>query len=220
MFFPNRIRSIRPGDRVLEVGPGGSPHPRADVLLDRYFDDQEAFEQRGRTAPPGLRDRMVYYQGGDFPFDDNEFDYVICSHVIEHVDDVEAFCSEMFRVASSGYLEFPTVYYEYLYNFRVHTQLVMFVSGELRYLPKNESGLEQFASLQAFFHRSLELGYSDLVEELQTVMFHGFEWAGHFPVRRVTDIRELAGELDALDQRSKLMRIAMRALRFIERYLG
>ena len=48
MFFPERIRSIRNTDRVLEIGPGGSPHPRSDILLEKKFENlKEAEAQRG-----------------------------------------------------------------------------------------------------------------------------------------------------------------------------
>ncbi len=216
MFFPERIRQIGKTDRVLEIGPGGSPHPRSDVLLERRFTEDEASRQRGGTPGLATSKTLVHYDGGRFPFDSNAFDYVICSHVIEHVDDVEAFCAEMFRVARRGYLEYPTVYYEYLYNFPVHSQLVNFAAGELRYLPKSETGLQQFQPVHDLFHRSLELGYSDLVEHLKDAMFQGFEWSAPFEVRRATGIGELAtqdpGALGSLPALSRHLRRVLHKL--------
>ena len=105
---------------MLEIGPGGSPHPRSDVLLERRFESEpEAEAQRGYTPKLRTTKPVVYYDGGRFPFADDEFNYVICSHVLEHAQDVDFFTSELFRVASRGYIEYPTVYYEYLYNFSV-----------------------------------------------------------------------------------------------------
>lgn len=43
------------------------------------------------------------------PFKDKEFDFVIASHVIEHVKDVKTFLSELERVSSKGYIELPTI---------------------------------------------------------------------------------------------------------------
>ena len=43
------------------------------------------------------------------PFKDKEFDFVISSHVIEHVQDVALFIKELERVSSKGYIELPTV---------------------------------------------------------------------------------------------------------------
>jgi hypothetical protein len=39
MFFLERIQSIGPNDTVVEINPGGASHHRADVLLEKRFDD-------------------------------------------------------------------------------------------------------------------------------------------------------------------------------------
>ena len=43
------------------------------------------------------------------PFKDNEFDFVIASHVLEHVKDVKLFIKELERVSEAGYIELPTI---------------------------------------------------------------------------------------------------------------
>tara|TARA_Y100000590_G_scaffold415393_1_gene513131 strand:- start:1233 stop:1877 length:645 start_codon:yes stop_codon:yes gene_type:complete len=42
------------------------------------------------------------------PFKDKEFDYVILSHVLEHVPNLLEFVSEVERISKSGYIELPT----------------------------------------------------------------------------------------------------------------
>jgi hypothetical protein len=42
------------------------------------------------------------------PFKDKEFDYVICAHVMEHVNDPISFKKEIERIGKSGYIELPT----------------------------------------------------------------------------------------------------------------
>ena len=189
MFFPDRIH-IRPGDRVLEVGPGGTPHPRADILLERRFADDEAAAQRGHTPPLDTVRQVVLYDGGRFPFDDRAFDYVICSHVLEHVEDVPAFAAELGRVAPRGYLEFPTVFYEYLYNFRVHRNLLHFAGGELLWMRKDRLPFSAFLPVQTFFYNALCHGYDDIVVALKEQMFAGFEWSEKIVTRETA---ELAG---------------------------
>jgi SAM-dependent methyltransferase len=44
----------------------------------------------------------------DLPFKDKEFDYVICSHVLEHVPDPFKLKAEIERVGKAGYIELPT----------------------------------------------------------------------------------------------------------------
>ena len=40
--------------------------------------------------------------------DDKEFDYVVLSHVLEHVQNIKEFTSEVERIAKAGYIELPT----------------------------------------------------------------------------------------------------------------
>ena len=42
------------------------------------------------------------------PFKDKEFDFVIASHVAEHVEDISYFLNELSRVGKKGYIEVPT----------------------------------------------------------------------------------------------------------------
>ena len=42
------------------------------------------------------------------PFKDKEFDYVILSHVLEHVPNLIEFVQEVERVSKAGYIELPT----------------------------------------------------------------------------------------------------------------
>ena len=45
----------------------------------------------------------------NLPFKDKEFDFVIASHVLEHVDNIEKFISELERISNKGYIELPTI---------------------------------------------------------------------------------------------------------------
>jgi SAM-dependent methyltransferase len=192
MFFPERIRNIGPTDKVLEIGPGGTPYPRSDVLLEKKFINLNEAEGQ-RDAPP-LNDtsKVVYYEGGAFPFQDKQFDYVICSHVLEHVEDVDYFLSEITRVGSKGYLEFPTIYYDYLYNFPEHTTFVFHKNDIIYWMPKSESGLEKFVNVQKLFYESLKSGHIGLVESLKCTMFQGFEWFENIKTEKANFINDLA----------------------------
>lgn len=192
MFFPERIISIATGDRVLEIGPGGSPHPRADVLLEKMFDTPgEAEEQRGHT--PGLQTdkEVVFYEGGKFPFGDKEFDYVICSHVLEHVVNINDFLGEVVRVGKKGYLEYPSIYYDYIYNFKVHENLIHLRDDTIYWMKKNDTRLYDFFEVQKFFYESLVAGHDDLIIALKPYFFEGFEWFKEIKSIKVNDINFL-----------------------------
>lgn len=192
MFFPEKILKISPSDKVLEVGPGGTPHPRSDVFLEKKYSSETIWElQRGFAQKLNTDKQTVYYDGGVFPFEDNAFDYVICSHVIEHVENVEFFLSELFRVARKGYIEYPTIYYEYLYNFEVHLNFIKFKDDTLLYMKKDDTRFRDFAPVQKLFYKSLEMGDSKIVDNLKKFMFEGFEWEGMFKVKHVNTINDL-----------------------------
>tara|TARA_X000000368_G_scaffold363701_1_gene309012 strand:+ start:359 stop:1012 length:654 start_codon:yes stop_codon:yes gene_type:complete len=46
------------------------------------------------------------------PFKDKEFDYVVLSHVMEHVPNLLEFKDELVRISKSGYIELPTKLYD------------------------------------------------------------------------------------------------------------
>lgn len=197
MFFPELITAIRQTDRVLEIGPGASPHPRSNSFLELSFDsDQAKVAQRGGgLGEADFGARPVYsYGGGKFPFADNQFDYIICSHVVEHVENPSSFLSEVFRVAGGrGYLEYPLITYEYLYNFDVHLHFVKFdsMSRLLRYLPKKDTSFSEFAKVNSFFFRMLELGWDDLCATNKEAFFEGFEFLQPFPTEKTNDLGKL-----------------------------
>jgi SAM-dependent methyltransferase len=192
MFFPEKIKSISPSDRVLEIGPGGTPYFRSHVFLERQYDNEAEWKvQRGGTDKLETSKPIIFYEGIEFPFRDKEFDYVICSHVIEHVEDIEGFLSEVFRIASRGYIEYPTIYYEYLYNFPAHLNFIKQRGNDLVYLTKSKTNFHDFKPVQAFFLESLDKGHKKLVDDLKEYMFEGFEWKCPFAVREAGSISDL-----------------------------
>ena len=92
---------------VLEVGSGGNPYPRANVLLDAYQ------ESRERHWDALVHDRPTILSFGEnLPFKDKVFDYVIAAHVLEHTPNPEKFLSELQRVGKAGYIETPDAFME------------------------------------------------------------------------------------------------------------
>jgi SAM-dependent methyltransferase len=111
---------------VLDVGSGGNPYPRANVLLDAYEDTIERFHA------PLVKDRpMVFGLMERLPFKDKAFDFIIASHVLEHTPDPAAFLGEMMRVGKAGYIETPDAFFERINPFRFHRLEVGDVEGSL-----------------------------------------------------------------------------------------
>ncbi len=100
---------VNSNDLVLEVGSGGNPYYRANVLLDAFFETQE------RHWEPLIADRpIVLGYGENLPFKDKSFDFIIASHVLEHSAQPEKFLAELMRVGKAGYIEVPDAFMERL----------------------------------------------------------------------------------------------------------
>ena len=83
---------------VLDVGCGYTANKYANVVCDTQ--DLKSFYKDKK---------FVQLNQKKLPFKDKEFDFVIASHVLEHVPDPIFFLSEIQRVSSKGgYIEVPT----------------------------------------------------------------------------------------------------------------
>jgi hypothetical protein len=134
MLMFNRIRwalrkavlHVKPTDLVLDVGAGGNPYPRADVLMDRLSGSEH------RCGKLMLIDRLaVFGNASKMPFKDKAFDFVVASHILEHMADPELFLKELQRVGKAGYIETPNVIFERLYPYNIHCLEIIEINGIL-----------------------------------------------------------------------------------------
>lgn len=152
---------------VLDVGSGGKPFPRADILLDRV---SGAEHRQGNAL---VVDRpIVLGDACKMPFKDKSFDFVIASHILEHIPTPEIFLCELMRVGKAGYIETPNAVYERINPFSIHCLEVHNVGNklvihkkdsavvdqyfdELSLLKKDTAWQEQMRSNPALFHTRL-----------------------------------------------------------------
>ena len=114
-----RLHEPRPphAGLVLEVGSGQSPHPRADVLVDKYVADN--FERPHEIGIDFARP-FVVADGQQLPFADGSFSYSIALHVLEHATDPLRFAAELSRVASAGFVQVPSSVAELTFGWPYH----------------------------------------------------------------------------------------------------
>ena len=73
--------------KILDVGCGQNKFPGAIGI-----------DANPRTQADFIHDLGVF----PYPFNDDEFDEIICRHVIEHVPDVLGFVNELYRITKAG----------------------------------------------------------------------------------------------------------------------
>ena len=87
--------------KILDLGCSNNNYwPEANHFSD-IWDFEEFFKEKKLNFTKIQPDQKL-------PFKDKEFDYVICAHVIENVNDPVMFKSEIERIGKAGYIELPT----------------------------------------------------------------------------------------------------------------
>tara|TARA_B100001996_G_scaffold293159_1_gene233319 strand:+ start:35 stop:649 length:615 start_codon:yes stop_codon:yes gene_type:complete len=93
----NKTIKENPKWKILDIGCGYRAHPDASVIAD-VQDLSNHYKEK----------KFIKINEKKLPFKDKEFDFVIASHVIEHVEDFEFFIKELERISSKGYIELPS----------------------------------------------------------------------------------------------------------------
>ena len=83
--------------KVLDIGCGYTANKFATTIAD-VLDLQDFYKDKN----------FVKIENKKLPFEDNTFDFVIASHVIEHIEDITFFLKEIQRISNKGYIELPT----------------------------------------------------------------------------------------------------------------
>ena len=95
--FVNNLLKNNSTWNILDIGCGYRANKYAKTIAD-VQDLSHIYKEK----------KFIKIDEKKLPFKDKEFDFVIASHVIEHVEDFKFFISELERISSKGYIELPT----------------------------------------------------------------------------------------------------------------
>ena len=197
-FYRRRLQiPVGPADLVLDVGSGDKPHWRADVLLD-WFPTEADGAQRSGSAAAKISRPLFAGDAAHMPFADRAFDYVICSHLLEHVVDPAGVIAELMRVAKAGYIEVPEASSAKIVDFPTHLWFCRLIDGVLDFEPKTAPDFDP--EIASYLERS------GLEHDIERVLNSHFDervialrWDGEIPhsVRGPVDPAMLASAANA-----------------------
>jgi hypothetical protein len=176
------LAGLNPTDLVLDVGGWAKPFARADWVLDI-----QPFETRGlyggelsETERFGAETwvRRDICDREPWPFDDRQFDFVVCSQTLEDLRDPVWVCSELRRVAKAGYIEVPSRIEEQTYGvhgpwvgWSHHHWLIDTRPDSIEFVFKNRA-------LEAWPDAQFPAGYCDSLPPERRIQ--AFWWDGEF----------------------------------------
>ncbi|MEM4298087.1 MAG: class I SAM-dependent methyltransferase [Nitrososphaerota archaeon] len=174
--------NIKQNERVLDIGSGGYPFPYATVLVERFLEPS-----RHRHEPLVTNDKpLILADIHNLPFRDKCFDFVYCSHVLEHVDNPLQACAEIMRVGRRGFIETPTMGKDALFAWArdMHKWHVVAIGSNLCFFEYSQRQLEGIRSsawqeiiVSKWYHPLQEAFYNN--QDIFNVMF---SWVERFAV--------------------------------------
>jgi hypothetical protein len=195
-----RLIAELPADAVVvDVGGGASPFPRADYVIDAL-----AFEAAGAGSDGSIHKQLGIYPRysperwiqadvcgrARWPVADKQFDYVVCSHLLEDIRDPIWVCSELARIGKAGYIEAPSrteeqslgVEHPRYAGYYHHRWLISRDEGQLsfRHKPHNLHAIRDAIVTSLAPGRRINPKYSVV----------SYEWSGTIQAREVLEFSE------------------------------
>jgi SAM-dependent methyltransferase len=161
---------------VLEVGGGNHPDERAHVVVDKYVNDNT---HRSGDLKVLKNQKFLEADGENLPFGDHEFDYVICRHVLEHVEDPIKFVKEQARVAKMGYMETPSLIGEYIAPKESHKWIVQDIDNKLVLYDKEVikfHAWQDFGQVFLYYLPKTSIGFKILERTHAGILTVNYEW--------------------------------------------
>lgn len=137
------------GESVLDVGCGRGY--LACQLVEQLGKIVTAIDMYiPETCLSSQNPRFIEGDIEKLPFDDNSFDTVLCTHTLEHTQNLEKAISELRRVARKRVIVVVPRQREYIYTFDLHIHFFPYISS-LKKLMQREDALYQVLGNDLFY---------------------------------------------------------------------
>lgn len=141
-FEAAEIKDIPADWKCLDVGSGRFTWPRANAVCDSNPDMRQHARPGQEFSEASVTERL--------PYDNKQFDFATCFHVLEHVNDPAAAARELTRVAKAGLVECPHP---------VKEGLMLFLESDHRWfvLPASKpGGALRFFKIDKTWHEAMQ----------------------------------------------------------------
>lgn len=182
--YKKMLAMFKEDDKILDIGGWEKPFNRATHVLDIL---PYRTRKKQNSFPKGIKERfkketwILHDIKDPLPFKNNEFDFVVCGHVLEDIKDPVFLAKEIMRISKAGYFEFPNRAFEMKNNvdpflnsdryvgFCHHRWLITVLRNKITFVPKT----------------SIHSAYKELRCNKINEKYTGFFWKDSFKIKEV-----------------------------------
>ena len=171
--------------KVLDIGCGQSPYR---YLLDKNETEYKGIDVAEATSFDYINNDITLFDGEKIPFDNEFFDAIICTEVLEHVYNYQNLIDEMYRVCKKDSkliitIPFSARYHYIPYDFFRYTpsalEKIFCKFSKVEITPRGSDVLSICAKIIVLFFRNL------IPNSFRKCIFLPF-WIGLTPILAVT----------------------------------
>jgi SAM-dependent methyltransferase len=103
---------IGPNDRVVDIGGGDKPYPKATHIIDMVDTNAQRHRRGLNVGDRELLEGDAVSVLRDYP--DNYFDFMYSNHTFEHIEDLPAAIRQINRTCKRGFFALPGSDFEFM----------------------------------------------------------------------------------------------------------
>ncbi len=198
--------------KVLDIGCGQSPYK---YLLNKMETEYKGIDVAEASDFDYINKDITFFDGKNIPFDNNTFDAIICTEVLEHVYEHQHLVDEIYRVSKPGAKGIITIPFSARYHYIPHDfyrytpsalERIFGKFSKIEIIPRGTDVLSICAKIIVLFYRNM------LPDNIIKIIFLPF-WIAILPVLGITvlvahisRIFNLGSDLDPLGYTVKIVK--------------